>query len=117
MWAYIDVYDLADALRARRAVRPRHPRGLLHRLARTTTPTGRSPTSSATTTATRSSCASPSPAPTRPGLSIAKAERLLGYAPSRSWRDYLTEDGELLDAARERFEREDTGVQRGRAVG
>ena len=30
------------------------------------------------------------PPPRRPGLSIAKAERLLGYAPSRSWRDYLT---------------------------
>ena len=59
----------------------------------------------------------PLPRPDASGLSIAKAERLLGYAPSRSWRDYLTEDGELLDAARERFEREDTGVQRGRAVG
>ena len=59
----------------------------------------------------------PLPRPDASGLSIAKAERLLGYAPSRSWRDYLSEDGELLDAARERLEREDTGVQRGRAVG
>jgi UDP-glucose 4-epimerase len=29
------------------------------------------------------------------GISCAKAERLLGYAPRRSWRDYLDEDGRL----------------------
>jgi nucleoside-diphosphate-sugar epimerase len=51
------------------------------------------------------------------GISIEKARRLLGYAPSRSWRDYLTEDGELLPAARERLERGETAVQRGRAAG
>ena len=33
------------------------------------------------------------------GISSAKAERLLGYRPTRSWRDYLSPDGELLDAA------------------
>ena len=27
------------------------------------------------------------------GISCAKAERLLGYSPSRSWRDYLDEEG------------------------
>ena len=59
----------------------------------------------------------PLPRPDASGLSIAKAQRLLGYAPSRSWRDYLTEDGELLEAARERLERGDTGIQRGRALG
>ena len=75
--------------------------------------TARSRSSSAITTATRSHCAS-SPARTRPAW---KARRLLGYDPSRSWRDYLTPDGELLDAARERLERGDTGVQRGRAIG
>lgn len=31
--------------------------------------------------------------PDASGISIAKAERLLGYRPTRSWRDYLTEDG------------------------
>ena len=64
----------------------------------TTTPTGRSPSSSATTTATRSSCAS-STARTRPGISIAQGPRLLGYDPRRSWRDYLTDDGELRPEA------------------
>jgi nucleoside-diphosphate-sugar epimerase len=29
------------------------------------------------------------------GISCAKAERLLGYAPTRSWRDYLDENGHL----------------------
>jgi nucleoside-diphosphate-sugar epimerase len=50
------------------------------------------------------------------GISIAKARRLLGYAPTRSWRDYLTAEGELLSAARERLERGETAVQRGRAA-
>jgi len=51
------------------------------------------------------------------GISCAKAERLLGYAPSRSWRDYLSEDGTLQPAVRERVARGETGLQRGRAVG
>ena len=51
------------------------------------------------------------------GTSIAKARNLLGYAPSRSWRDYLSEDGQLLPEPRGRVARGETGVQRGRAVG
>jgi len=50
------------------------------------------------------------------GISYAKAARLLGYAPRRSWRDYLAPDGTLLPAARERLARRETGVQRGRAA-
>ncbi len=50
------------------------------------------------------------------GISSARAERLIGYAPTRSWRDYLSPDGELLPAARERLERGETGVQLGRAA-
>jgi len=30
------------------------------------------------------------------GISIEKARRLLGYAPTRSWRDYLDEGGRAL---------------------
>ncbi len=53
--------------------------------------------------------------PDASGTSIAKARRLLGYAPSRSWRDYLDPDtGALLPEAADRLERGDTGVQRGR---
>ena len=50
------------------------------------------------------------------GISIAKARRLLGYDPQRSWRDYLDDDGRLRPAARERLERGETGVQRGRRL-
>lgn len=34
--------------------------------------------------------------PDASGISCAKAERLLGYQPTRSWRDHLTERGEPL---------------------
>jgi nucleoside-diphosphate-sugar epimerase len=114
LWAYIDVYDLADALRLaaesdldthevfyiaspdNHANRPlpelvRHHHG------------DKIPLRDL-------------PRPDASGLSIAKAQKLLGYDPQRSWRDYLSEDGELLDAARERLEAGDTGVQRGRSV-
>ncbi len=50
------------------------------------------------------------------GISAAKAERLLGYRPTRSWRDYLSPEGELLETARERLRHGETGVQRGRAA-
>jgi nucleoside-diphosphate-sugar epimerase len=50
------------------------------------------------------------------GITSAKAERLLGWRATRSWRDYLSPDGELLDAARSRLADGATGVQRGRAA-
>lgn len=50
------------------------------------------------------------------GISYAKAERLIGYRPERSWRDYLETDGTLVAAASERLERRETSVQRGRAA-
>jgi UDP-glucose 4-epimerase len=50
------------------------------------------------------------------GISFAKAERLLGYRPAHTWRDYLDDSGLLLDAPRERLARGETGVQRGRAA-
>ncbi|HEX8082258.1 MAG TPA: NAD(P)-dependent oxidoreductase [Jatrophihabitans sp.] len=34
--------------------------------------------------------------PDASGTSAAKAERMLGWRPTRSWRDYLTEDGQPL---------------------
>ena len=51
------------------------------------------------------------------GTSSAKAMRMLGYAPTRSWRDYLAEDGTLRAEALARLEAGDTGVDRGRSVG
>jgi UDP-glucose 4-epimerase len=50
------------------------------------------------------------------GISSAKAERLIGYRPARSWRDYLTPDGQLLQEARERLASGRTGVQLGRVA-
>lgn len=50
------------------------------------------------------------------GISSAKAERLIAYRPTRSWRDYLSPDGVLLDEARERLAHGRTGVQLGRAA-
>ena len=35
------------------------------------------------------------------GISCAKAERMLGYAPKRSWSDYLDEEGKLKPGAGE----------------
>jgi nucleoside-diphosphate-sugar epimerase len=113
-WSYIDVYDLADALRlAAESDLPGHEVMYI---------------------------ASPDNCANRPlvemirrhygdgvevreldredasGTSIAKARRLLGYAPSRSWRDYLSEDGRLLPGPSERLARGETSVQRGRAA-
>jgi UDP-glucose 4-epimerase len=114
-WSYIDAYDLADALRlAAESDLPGHEVMYI---------------------------ASPDNCANRPlaemirrhhgdavelreldredasGTSSAKAQRLIGYAPSRSWRDYLSEDGQLLPEPRDRLARGETGVQRGRAVG
>jgi UDP-glucose 4-epimerase len=115
-WAYIDVYDLADALRLA-AESDLDTHEVLYIA---------SPDNCANRPLTdlirhhhgdAVEIREPLPRPDASGISIAKAERLLGYAPTRSWRDYLWEDGTLLDAARDRRERGDTGVQRGRSVG
>jgi nucleoside-diphosphate-sugar epimerase len=114
-WSYIDVYDLADALRlAAECDLPGHEVMYI---------------------------ASPDNSANRPlaellracygdavelreldredaaGISCAKARRLLGYAPSRSWRDYLTDDGRLRPEPAARLDRGETAVQRGRAMG
>jgi nucleoside-diphosphate-sugar epimerase len=114
LWSYIDAYDLADALRlAAEAATPGHEVVYI---------------------------ASPDNHANRPlaelvrhhhgdeielraldredasGISIAKARELLGYAPSRSWRDYLTEDGALRPEAAERLASGETAIQRGRAL-
>jgi UDP-glucose 4-epimerase len=114
-WAYIDVYDLADAIRlAAEAETPGHEVGYiaspdiaahqsLEELARRfhgdAAPEIR-----------------PSDEPRPNGISVAKARRLLGYDPRRSWRDYLDDDGRLRPEVRERLERGETGVQRGRRL-
>jgi nucleoside-diphosphate-sugar epimerase len=46
----------------------------------------------------------PTSRPDASGISSAKAERLLGYAPKRSWSDYLDLDGRLRPGARARLD-------------
>jgi len=114
-WSYIDAYDLADALRlAAESELPGHEVFYI---------------------------ASPDNCANRPlaemirrhhgdavelreldredasGTSSAKAIRMLGYSPARSWRDYLADDGTLLAEARERLAAGATGVDFGRSVG
>ncbi len=114
-WSYIDAYDLADALRlAAESDLPGHETMYI---------------------ASPDNCANrplvemirrhhgdaveirPLDREDASGTSIERARRLIGYSPTRSWRDDLTEEGVLKPEARERLERGETGVQRGRAVG
>ena len=114
-WAYIDVYDLADAIRlAAESDLPGHEVFIIA-----------SPDIAALedlpTLVRRfhGDGAVELRALDRPdggGITVAKARRLLGYDPRRSWRDYLGDDGALLTEPRERLERGETGVQRGRAM-
>jgi nucleoside-diphosphate-sugar epimerase len=114
-WAYIDVYDLADAIRlAAEASTPGHEVVYIA-----------SPdiASHATLEELVRRFHGGGPPEVRPsdeerpgGLSIAKARRLLGYDPRRSWHDYLDDDGRLHPTVRERVERGETGVQRGRRL-
>jgi UDP-glucose 4-epimerase len=114
-WAYIDVYDLADAIRlAAEADTPGHEVVYIA-----------SPDIAGHQTLEELSRrfhgdAAPEIRPSqeeRPsGLSITKARRLLGYDPQRSWRDYLDDEGRLRPAVRERLERGATGIQRGRRL-
>jgi UDP-glucose 4-epimerase len=50
------------------------------------------------------------------GISGFKAAHLLGFRPSRSWRDYLDADGVLFMPHQTRMEKGETGVQLGRAA-
>lgn len=111
-WAYIDVYDLADAIRlAAEAATPGHEvvyiaspdiasHEPLAELARRIHGDAAPPVRA-------------SDEPNPGGIAIAKARRVLGYDPRRSWRDYLDDDGRLRPAVRARLERGETGVQRG----
>lgn len=113
-WSYVDAYDLADALRL--AAESELPGHEAIYVSAADNATGRP---LAELVAHHFGAAVELRETTRPdagGIAIDKARRLLGFTPTRSWREYLTPEGELLDAARERLERGETGVQRGRAA-
>src|SRR5918992_5877342 len=114
LWSYIDAYDLAEALRlAGEASLDGHE---VMYIASPDNHTGR-PLAEMVRRHHGDAISLREPArEDASGISCAKAARLLGYAPTRSWRDYLSDDGRLLPEPRARLERGDTGVQRGRAV-
>jgi nucleoside-diphosphate-sugar epimerase len=114
-WAYIDIYDLADAIRL--AAEGDAPG---HEVVYIASPDIAShETLSVLAQRFHGDDAPEIRALDRPdgnGISIAKARRVLGYDPQRSWRDYLDDAGRLRPGARERLERGETGVQRGRRL-
>src|ERR687897_3250196 len=103
-WAYIDAYDLADAIRL--AVEADTPG---HEVVYIASPDIASHESLEELARRFHGDAAPEIRPSdeaRPnGISIAKARRLLGYDPRRSWRDYLDDEGRLRPALRERLDR------------
>ena len=113
-WTYIDVYDLADALRLAAEADTRG-----HEVAYIASPDNHANRPLAELIRHHHGDAVEIREHDREdaaGTSIAKARELIGYAPRRSWRDYLTEDGELKPDAAQRLADGETGVQRGRAL-
>jgi UDP-glucose 4-epimerase len=112
LWSYTDVYDLSDALLlAAEGDLPGHE---VFYIAAPDNTTGRP---LADLMARHHGDA----VPLRPveredsaGITCAKAARMLGYAPSRSWRDYLDPNGRLRPEVRERLASRRTGVHAGR---
>jgi UDP-glucose 4-epimerase len=113
-WSYVDVYDLADA--ARLAVESELDGHHAMYVAAADNGAGRPLAELVARHYGDEVELRPLARADAGGISYARAARLLGYAPRRSWRDYLAPDGTLLPEARERLDRGDTGVQRGRAA-
>jgi UDP-glucose 4-epimerase len=92
-WSYIDIYDLADALCL--AVESELPGHEVFYIASPDNAGGRDFAELVKTYYGDKVELRPLDRPDASGISCAKAERLLGYSPKRSWRDYLDEDGRL----------------------
>jgi nucleoside-diphosphate-sugar epimerase len=113
-WSYIDVYDLAHALRlAAESSLDRHEAMYI---ASPDNATGRPLRELVAHHFGEDVSVGSLAREDAAGISSAKAERLIAYRPTRSWRDYLSPDGVLLDEARERLAHGRTGVQLGRAA-
>jgi len=112
-WAYIDAYDLADAIRLAAEASTAG-----HEVVYIATPdvAAREPLEELARRFHGDAAPEIRPADEPGAISIAKARRLLGYDPRRSWRDYLDDGGSLLAEVRGRLERGETGVQRGRRL-
>jgi UDP-glucose 4-epimerase len=113
-WSYIDVHDLADALRL--AAESELPG---HEVMYIAAPDNYARKPLAELIAHHHGDAvelrGPLPREDAGGISSAKAERLLGWRARRTWRDYLDDDGRTRPEVTERLQRGETAVQRGRA--
>jgi UDP-glucose 4-epimerase len=90
-WSYIDVYDLADALcLAAESDLPAHE---VFYIASPDNVTGRDFAELVRTYYGDEVELRPTARSDASGISCAKAARLLGFSPTRSWRDYLDEKG------------------------
>ena len=113
-WSYIDVYDLADAIRLAAEVELEG-----HEVVYVVSPdnsTGRPLAELVRAHHGDAVELRPLEREDAAGISGAKARGVLGWSPTRSWREYLDGEGRLRPEARERLERGETGVQRGRAA-
>ena len=95
LWSYTDGYDLADALVL--AVESDLPGHEVCYVAAPDNATGR-PLEEILRRYYGEAIPlrGPLPRPDASGITSARAQRLLGYRPTRSWRDYLDENGRLL---------------------
>ena len=92
-WSYIDVYDLADAIVL--AVESDLPGHEVFYIASPDN-VGNRPFEQIVREyyADKVEVKKPLPREDSSGISIAKAQRILGYSPKRSWSDYLDQNGE-----------------------
>jgi UDP-glucose 4-epimerase len=99
-WSYIDVYDLADAIVL--AVESDLPDHEVFYIASPDN-VGNRPFEEIVREyyGDKVEIKKPLPRVDSSGISIAKAERMLGYSPKRSWSDYLDEEGKLKPGAGE----------------
>lgn len=93
LWSYIDVYDLADAMCL--AVESELDGHEVFYIASPDNAGGRDLKEAARRHYGDQIEVRELSRPDASGISCAKAEQLLGYAPTRSWRDYLDDDGRL----------------------
>src|ERR671910_3615902 len=99
-WSYIDVYDLADAIvLASESDLPGHEVFYIA----SPDNVGNRPFEQIVREyyGDNVDVKKPLPREDSSGISIAKAERMLGYSPRRSWSDYLDEEGKLKRGAGE----------------
>ena len=91
LWSYIDVYDLADAIRL--AVESRLPGHEVMFIASPDNSAGRPTLELLERLHEPDIEIRDLPRVDGSGISTARAQRLLGWSPTRSWRDYLDDQG------------------------